>query len=177
MILFLTGMPGAGKTTLGKRWAMPHHFSSADLDAMIAASYGAPVADIFRQEGEDAFRLLERQVLEAAVNIHVAGGLIIACGGGTPCYHNNTEWMKRHGTVIWLQVPVHVLTEQIWNDTHNKRPLLLRYTTKAALHGHLDDLLALRQPYYMQADHEIEVNDKIDSKFVALLNQLGYKNE
>lgn len=177
MILFLTGMPGAGKTTQGKRWSLQHGLKFADLDEMITAQYGNTVATIFHEEGEDAFRVLEQTVLQAVV--HKAGDqhLLLACGGGTPCYRDNMSWMKLHGTVIWLKVPVRVLTEQIWNDIHTKRPLLERYKTRTELEEYLKQLREVRYPFYMQSDHQIELNDEIDSKFVALLNQLGYNNE
>ncbi len=120
MIFFLIGFMGSGKTYWGKIWAANQHFNFVDLDEVIEHAEGKTVADIFAHKGEPYFREIEALALR---NFGAVKNTIIACGGGTPCYFDNMQWMNQHGTTIYLstsapEILARVMTEQ------DKRPLL-----------------------------------------------------
>jgi shikimate kinase len=88
--IYLLGMMGVGKSTLGKQLARQLHYSFIDLDKAIEQAEGKSIPDLFEQKGESYFRLVEqRQLKETARKNHI----VIAVGGGTPCYYENMEWM------------------------------------------------------------------------------------
>lgn len=132
-IIFIIGMPGVGKTTIGSRWAQQHGMEFTDMDALIQEKYSLSVPDIFEKYGEEVFRSFEHETLKELIT-SVNNATIVSCGGGTPCFMNNIELMKNSGTVLWLHIPINILTQQILNDTHTNRPLLLRYNKKAWLY-------------------------------------------
>ena len=120
MRIFLTGMPGSGKTFLGKLWADDHGLSFFDLDTMIEDEERMPVDKIFAEKGEDYFREKEAAVLR---NTDRYDKCIIACGGGTPCFYDNADWMGRNGITVFLDESPENIFHHIINDKKN-RPLL-----------------------------------------------------
>jgi shikimate kinase len=89
-----------GKTRWGKAWASEAGYSFVDLDEEIEKEERATVAEIFANRGEEHFRLVEAAVLRQVAE---RGNTIIACGGGTPCFYDNMEWMNAHGTTVLLE--------------------------------------------------------------------------
>jgi shikimate kinase len=168
-IFFLVGMPGVGKTTCGKRWAKQFQIDFIDLDTYIATKEGQTIAQIFESKGEAQFRILEHFYLKEIISKPLTS-LIVACGGGTPCYRNNMTLMKANGTVIYLKKSIATVTQQILNDANNPRPLLLGYDTPDALHLYLESLYEKRILVYQQSDSIFDINDKIDGNFARLLN-------
>ncbi len=140
--LYLIGMMGAGKTTIGRKLASRLGYRFIDTDALIEQAAGQPVTNLFEQAGEAAFRKLETQVL-AQVSAHTC--LVVATGGGIVTQPMNWSYL-RHGVVIWLDTPVTILASRLAGDT--SRPLLkdVDLTTK------LTALLAERGDRYAQAD-------------------------
>lgn len=118
--IFLIGMPGSGKSKLGKKLAGHLSYAFIDLDEHIVAKAGISIPDIFKREGEAGFRLLEQASLSEVCG--AGGKAVIACGGGTPCFFDNMERMNASGVTIYLNVPVPVLVSRIEGDTN--RPLL-----------------------------------------------------
>src|ERR1700761_1236239 len=101
-LIFLIGMPGAGKTHWGNRLSGELGYSFIDTDAAIEKEKKNSIANIFSNEGEEKFREAEEKILQDIIqNKH--GNEIIACGGGTPCYRNNMDLMKSSGCVIYLK--------------------------------------------------------------------------
>ncbi|MGI8933062.1 MAG: shikimate kinase [Phormidesmis sp.] len=143
--LYLVGMMGAGKTTVGRKLAKRLGYRFLDTDALIEQTAGQPITDLFAQTGEAAFRALETQVL-AQVSAHTQ--LVVATGGGIVTQPMNWSHL-RHGVVIWLDVPVPVLVSRLSGDI--SRPLLkdADITTK------LEALLAERGDHYALADIRI----------------------
>ena len=121
MKIFLIGFMGAGKTTLGKFAAKQNQLEFLDLDQMIEAQSGKEVREIFSSDGEDSFRELERQALHAAA--FLLGDHLIACGGGTPCFFDNMDFMNNQGVTIYLDLSAARLTERLRNAP-GKRPLI-----------------------------------------------------
>ena len=116
--LYLIGMMGAGKTTIGKKLANRLRYRFLDTDALIEKTAGQPISEIFAQSGETAFRQLESEVLSQTSAYHQ---LVVATGGGIITQPMNWSYL-RHGIVIWLDVPIPVLVSRLAGDT--SRPLL-----------------------------------------------------
>lgn len=148
--LYLVGMMGAGKTTVGRKLANRIGYRFLDTDSLIEQSAGLSIPEIFEQEGEAAFRALETQVL-AQVSAHTS--LVVATGGGIVTQPMNWSYL-RHGIVLWLDVPNPVLVSRLVGDT--SRPLL----KNTDLQTKLDGLLRDRASLYAQADIQIEYEGK-----------------
>jgi shikimate kinase len=121
MRIYLLGFMGAGKSFWGKQ--LSQHFQAPffDLDTYIIEQDGRSVNDIFTEEGEAYFRLLEKKALETLTETYPQ--LIVATGGGTPCFHGNMNYMTANGKTIWLNPPVDVLMQRLEKEKDH-RPLL-----------------------------------------------------
>ena len=109
--IFLIGFMGAGKTHWGKRLASGKGCAFADTDTETERTADAPVSAIFEASGEAGFRLLERESLRRLCAD--PRPMIVATGGGLPCFFDNMDQMRRHGCTIYLKMPVTVLAERI----------------------------------------------------------------
>lgn len=150
--IYLLGMMGVGKTTLGKQLAKQLHYSFLDLDKAIEQQEGMPVAAIFAQSGETYFREAEQKALFATAK---RDHIVIATGGGTPCYYNNMEWMKELGQTIYLRASGAFILSRI-SAFPDKRPLL-KGKTQAELKIFIEELIAARTPYYESALKHIDL--------------------
>ena len=144
--LFLVGMMGAGKTTLGRALARRLGREFADTDKVLVERTGVPVTTIFEIEGEDGFRRRESTVL---AELAAQDGLVIATGGGAILSEANRELMRSHGTVIYLRARLENLWERMRQDT--TRPLL----QTADPRGTLGQLLTAREPLYSETAHVV----------------------
>lgn len=161
-MIFLIGMPGAGKTVWGKRLAAYYHWLHTDLDEVIEHTTGTTIARIFETEGEPAFRRHEQAVLQGV--IHTAQQpVVVSCGGGTPLFQDNLEQMKRHGPVVFLDATIDTLIRHLQGESV-KRPLLANGDIISKLTG----LLAKREPVYRQADHIFKVEDLTEATFAEI---------
>ena len=140
--LYVIGMMGAGKTTVGQLLAAQLGYRFFDTDAVIEQATGLPIRELFAQTGEAEFRKLESQVL---AELSPYTRLAIATGGGIVLKRENWGYL-RHGIVVWLDVPVEQLQVRLQAD--DMRPLL--QDTDLAVK--LQALLEERQPLYAQAD-------------------------
>ena len=147
MKLFLIGMPGAGKTTLGRTLAAYYGMPFLDLDAEIVARAGQVIPAIFLEHGEARFRELEAKVLrEIAARPEP---LVLATGGGTPCFHDNLAVLNANGFTLWLDVPVAVLATRLAAGAQKaSRPLL---ASAGPTEKWLAETLSGRQQFYTQA--------------------------
>jgi shikimate kinase len=142
--IFLVGMMGAGKTTLGRALARRLRREFADMDQVLVARTGVPVATIFDIEGEDGFRRRESCVL---AELATREDLVVATGGGVVLSPSNREVMREHGTVVYLRARL----ESLWDRTRHdaSRPLLKTPNPRATL----ADLLVAREPLYREVAH------------------------
>jgi shikimate kinase len=145
--LYLIGMMGAGKSTLGKRLAQQLGYRFADTDAVIEQAAGQSVSEIFAASGEATFRELETEVLG---QLAAYQRMAIATGGGIILQRKNWSYL-RHGIVVWLDVPIEDLCDRLQHDT--TRPIL----QGVDLRQKLQTLLDQRQTLYAQADVRITV--------------------
>jgi shikimate kinase len=145
--LFLVGMMGSGKTTLGRFLAAELGYQFFDTDHLIEQLTSQTVTEIFASAGEAEFRQLETQVL---AELSAYKNLAIATGGGIVLDPYNWSFL-RHGLVIWLDAPVETLYHRLQGDS--SRPLLAAPDPLAQL----QTLLAQRQSLYAQADVSITI--------------------
>lgn len=160
--VFLVGMMGAGKTTVGQLLARQLGYRFFDTDVLIEQSVGKTISQIFAEDGEDSFRQLESEVL-AQLSAHTK--LTIATGGGIVVRRFNWSYLH-HGLVVWLDAPVDVLMARLQNDT--TRPLLKDANPAQALQKILDQ----RKSRYAEADLHIPVSasdtpEQITSRIIA----------
>ena len=120
MRYFIIGFMGSGKTYLGSLWAAKYGLTFYDLDALIEEEERMAVAEIFKQRGEDYFREKEAAILRNTDRFH---DCIIACGGGTPCFYDNIDWMNRNGVTIFLDADIDTIYKHIMLEKA-LRPLL-----------------------------------------------------
>lgn len=147
MHLSLLGMPGSGKTTLGRALAQHFDWHFLDLDAEIVARTGQAIPAIFAAHGEAHFRQLEADALRAVVARPEP--LVLATGGGTPCFHDNINVLKSSTFTLWLDVPVAVLARRLERGGAARRPLLAAAGPQLA--AALAETLAARERFYSQA--------------------------
>ena len=144
--IYLVGMMGAGKTTLGKALARRLERRFVDTDKLLVERTGAPVATIFEVEGEAGFRRREAALLQ---ELAAESDCVVATGGGAILDPQNRRVMRDSGTVVYLRAKVEHLWERTRHDA--SRPLLANDDPK----GTLARLLAERDPLYREAAHVI----------------------
>jgi shikimate kinase len=148
---YLIGLPGAGKSTSGKRFAKKLQCAYADLDKLIVIRAGKSIPRIFEEEGEAVFRQYEREALQQTAG---SRQLVVGCGGGTVAWHDNLAWMKANGKVIWLNIKMEELARRIMKSP-NKRPLF-PVLEKEAVAARLQELWEARVAFCRQADYIVE---------------------
>jgi len=141
--LALIGFMGTGKTSVGRLVAEQLHFEFLDTDDVIQTETGRSIADIFAQDGEPAFRALDRQGVG-----RLAGwaGAVISTGGGLPAQPENLAALKLHALVVCLWASPDKIWERVSHQ--DNRPLLNDPDPRAKI----NELLAAREPFYKQAD-------------------------
>lgn len=141
--LALIGFMGTGKSTVGHGVAHQLGFDFIDTDHLVESRAGKTIADIFAQDGEAAFRGLERQVVE---DLGQRDRTVIATGGGLGANLDHLASLKRHALIVCLWTTADVIWERVRHQTH--RPLL-RVPDPL---GRIRELLAQREPFYRHAD-------------------------
>lgn len=150
--IFLIGYMCCGKTTLGRVLAELLEMDFYDLDDLIEEHAEMCIADIFERYGEEKFRQMERATLHEVAGLHA----VVACGGGTPCYGDNMEYMNRQGITVWLTTSPDVIAARLALPEHKfKRPTIAPLTDDEIL-PHVVDALERRTPYYAQAQLEFD---------------------
>ena len=170
MKLYLIGMPGSGKTTLGRTLAAHFDLPFLDLDAAIVERAGQPIPAIFKQHGEAWFRQLEAEVLRTVAAR--PGPLVLATGGGTPCFYDNLTVLNASGLTVWLDVPEAVLVARLAATAEtSSRPLLAAAGPNAKW---LRETLSGRIGFYRQARLRYAAATEPVSTLVAQLRTMGF---
>lgn len=158
MSIVFVGVPGAGKTSVGKRLARRLGLSFVDVDQRIEEVMGKPVAEIFADEGEQYFRQLEE---EATLEL-LATADVVSLGGGAIMNERIRQALAEH-EVVWLKVSVGQASRRVGMNT--VRPLLL-----GNVRGKLIELMRVREPYYRQvATVVVETDGRGTSEIVGEL--------
>ena len=148
MRIFLIGFMGSGKTHWGRLLSAKLSVPFFDLDTEITQSANQTIPEIFARKGEEYFRYMEKEVLERLVMEH--DEFILSCGGGTPCFFNNIEFMKKNGKVIWLNTSIDILKDRLLKERLS-RPLI-KTVGDAELKAYIIRKLCERKIYYEQAN-------------------------
>lgn len=152
MKIYLIGFMGAGKTHWGRLLSQKLSIPFFDLDEQVTEHAGKTITEIFATEGEEQFRIQEKEALHIITESH--NSLVMACGGGTPCYFNNIDYMKQSGAVIWINTPVEILFQRLVKEKE-KRPLI-RNLSDEQLKNFIVKKFADRKIYYEQANVKVE---------------------
>lgn len=152
MKIFLIGFMGSGKTHWGRLLSEKLGIRFFDLDEQVTEHAGKPIPEIFAAEGEEQFRLLEKDVLHIITESH--DNFVMACGGGSPCYFNNIEYMNTAGTTVWINTPQDTLHKRLVVEK-DKRPLI-KDLTDEQLRNFIQKKFSDRRIYYEQADIAID---------------------
>ena len=164
---------GAGKTTVGKALSKAMGLQFYDLDWYIESRMRKTVKQIFDEIGEEGFRKIERNMLHEVAEFE---NVVVSCGGGTPCFFDNMDYMNQLGETIYLKASPETL------HTHLKmgkgvRPLLLNKTPEE-VEIFIREQLKLREPFYNKAKHIIDINvmddfDKINGMVEQIRKMLN----
>lgn len=144
--LYIIGYMGCGKTTFGRALSEATGLRFIDLDHLIEARHNATVRQIFDMHGEQKFREIERNMLRETAELE---DVIVSCGGGTPCFFDNVEYMNANGTTLWLEATHDCLFSRLIRK-REKRPLLAG-KTDAEIRSVISTQLDARSPYYSKA--------------------------
>lgn len=147
MRVYLIGFMGSGKSHWGRLVSARMKLPFYDLDDVIVQRAGKSIAAIFAELGEEQFRSLEKELLEELTESNQ--DLVLSCGGGTPCFFGNIDYMKDHGKVIWLNTSLDTLVARLVKEK-NHRPLI-RDIPDAELKAVINKKLHDRKLYYEQA--------------------------
>lgn len=156
--IFLIGYMGCGKTTLGRALAKAVGREFIDLDFYITQRFHASVSKIFAERGEAEFRRIETDMLR---EVGEFTNVIVACGGGTPCFNDNITYMNAKGTTIWLEASRERLLERLLRN-RSKRPLLAS-KPDSEIAATIDAGLKARECFYSQAQHRFN-GDLLENK-------------
>lgn len=167
---------GAGKTSVGKVMARKLGLSFYDLDFFIEERFRRKVADIFAERGEERFRKIEYNMLHELAEFE---DVVIAVGGGTPCFFDNMDYMNSKGITVFMNASPEIIVRHL-KISHTVRPLLQQKQGQELI-DHISHHLEQRLPYYEKAQYNINVDtldsfEKIDQLVDHILQTVGINN-
>lgn len=151
--IILIGYMCAGKTTVGKALAKRLGRTFYDLDWYVEERFRKKIPQIFAEEGEARFRDLECRMLHEVAEFE---DIVLACGGGTPCFYDNMEYMNAVAETVYLKASADTLCQHV-AMSRGERPLL-KGKSDEELRSFIDSQLALRAPFYEKAQHIVDIN-------------------
>ena len=153
---------GSGKSHWGKLWAAEYKLGFIDIDEEIEIAERKSVSEIFASKGETYFRSVEAAMLRT---YKTESSSIIACGGGTPCFHDNMKWMNEHGLTIYLSAtPEEILRRLMKTQQQNQRPLISKLN-QAELLFFIEKKMKERELFYNQANIILDSMDITEHTF------------
>lgn len=168
MKIFLLGMMGTGKSFWTKKLSKKLKIGGYDLDFLIESHEERTIAEIFAEDGEEYFRKTEAKILRWFGEKKI---FVLAVGGGTPCFHENMDWMNKHGITIWIDEPVNTLVERL-KPEKDHRPLI-KDLSDEELGSFLKNKLSERTAFYQQATYHLQGNAINDAGFAKIIKENG----
>lgn len=166
---FLTGYMGSGKSTVGEKLAAKLKYDFIDLDKLIESDYKQSIPEIFATKGEKEFRAMEHNTLKRVIE---KNNVVVACGGGTPCYYDNMELMSNNGVTVYIKMSVDALADRLTN-AKEKRPLI-ENKTPAELRSFIKRQLEKREDIYHKAQYTVKGKDlNVDELALFVKEQVG----
>lgn len=154
MRIYLIGYMGCGKSTLGKKLSKHLGLQFIDMDHYIEKRNCKTVPQLFEEFGEEGFRERERKALE---ELSEFTDVVIATGGGAPCFFDNIDLMNRTGKTIYLNIHPKILASRLI-ESKTERPLI-KGKSREELIEFIDETLRKRNEFYKQAKYEITRQD------------------
>lgn len=162
--IVLVGLSGTGKSTVARLLAGRLGWETADSDEWIVAATGRPIADLFAQEGEAAFRQVESAAIRA---LCARPRLVLATGGGVVTVEENWPHLRRRGRIIWLQARPETLVARLQAQSGEGvaavRPLLAGGEPRARIQAMID----ARQALYARADEAVATDERTPEQVVT----------
>lgn len=171
--IIIIGYMGSGKTTVGHALSQELGLPFYDLDWYIETRMHRTVKQIFDEKGEEGFRKIEHNLLHEVAEFE---DVIISCGGGTPCFFDNIDYINRQGETVYLKCTTDVLYKHL-KMGKTVRPLLLNKTPNE-VKTFIEAQLKQREPFYAKAKHIVDVSlmdnkEKIKTTVDAIRGELG----
>ena len=171
--IILVGYMGSGKTTVGKALSKETGMMFYDLDWYIESRMHKSVSQIFAERGEEGFRKIEHNMLHEVAEFE---DVIISCGGGTPCFFDNMDYLNQKGDVVYLKATPETLYKHLQMGKV-ERPLL-KGKSPEELIAYITAHLQERAPFYEKAKYILDVNvldeyDKIKTSVTNLRTLLN----
>ena len=171
--IILIGYMGSGKTTLGKALSKETGLMFYDLDWYIESRMRKTISELFAEKGEEGFRKVEYNMLHEVAEFE---DVIISCGGGTPCFFDNMDYLNQQGDVVYLKATPETLYKHL-QMARVERPLL-KGKSQEELIDYITTHLQEREPYYQQARYQLDVNlldnyDKIQDSVATIRSLLA----
>jgi shikimate kinase len=170
--IYLVGMPGSGKTIIGKKLADKIKWVHLDLDNFIEEKEKRTISEIFKYSGETVFREIERFYLQQTEKFSQT---VISTGGGTPAYFDNMEWINNHGLSLFLDIPIDELIERV-----SKFPLkraVINELSATELQEKMYNLLESRKKFYSLSHLILQEGILIDNiEYTENQNIMNLKN-
>ncbi|TRO65432.1 shikimate kinase [Christiangramia sabulilitoris] len=170
MKIFLLGYMGSGKSFLGEQLSAEMNMKFIDLDELIVRNEGTSISEIFQKKGEVYFRRVERKTLEDLIELDE--DVIVALGGGTPCYGNNMQLIKdsRETTSVYLKLNINTLTDRLLQEKDH-RPMISHLKDRDQLLEFIGKHLFERNFYYNQSDYTIDCSEKSAKSIIGEIQQ------
>ena len=151
--IVLIGYMGSGKTTVGKALAKEIGLPFYDLDWYIESRMRKKVSQIFAEQGEEGFRRIERNMLHEVAEFE---DVVVSCGGGTPCFFDNMDYLNNQAQVVYLKADPEVLHKHLLMGKGD-RPLL-KGKSPEELITFIREQLEKREPFYTKARYSLDVS-------------------
>jgi shikimate kinase len=170
MKIILIGYMGSGKTTIGKQLSTFLNYKFIDIDQAIENEAQQPISEIFSKKGELYFRKKERTILETILSSD--SNIVLATGGGTPCFGDTMEFMKstENTITIYLKFSNEELTKRLFNERLN-RPLIAHIKSQELLNDFIRKHLFERSYFYNQSDIKLSIDNLTVAAVIEEINK------
>jgi shikimate kinase len=164
MRIFLLGFMGCGKTSLGGRLARKINYEFVDLDVLTEKLAGRKIENIIINDGEHAFRLVER---DALLSLKDKQNIVVATGGGAPCFFDNMQAITEMGISVYLKMSPTSLAKRLENSKH-VRPLIMDKKGQELI-DKISEMLNQREQFYLKANCIIKGENAKPEHIISLV--------